>query len=214
LLEAALPVARKYLDVAEVIVSRGGTVLALKKAGLTVPIVEMQVSAKDLAIALKKAKLLIKKDKFRIGVVSYPNMIQQLKDFLPFFSLDITCYELAIGENVENTLLNAMNDGMDVLLGGVSTYITAKQKKLPAILIESSETSVKYALEEANRIVAAQRVNTRHTEELRIITESINEAVIAVDERGAISQMNNSAKALLRAYLSMITKEIFFFPTS
>jgi len=201
LLETAIPVARQHLDEAEVFVSRGGTVLVLREMGSGVPVVEMQVTARDLAIALEKARHLIQKDTFRIGVVSFPNMIQQLKDFLPFLSLDITCYELSIGENVEDTLRTAMADGMDVLLGGVTTFSLARKNGLPVVLIESGETSVKYALEEANRIVAAQRLNRRRAEELRIITESISEAVIAVDERGAISRMNGAAKSLLRAYI-------------
>jgi len=201
LLETAIPIARKYLDEAEVFVSRGGTVLVLREMGSGVPIVEMQVTARDLAIALEKARSLVQKDTFRIGVVSFPNMIQQLKDFLPFLSLDITCYELSIGENVEDKLRAAMADGMDVLLGGVTTYSLAREKGLPVVLIESGETSVKYALEEANRIVAAQRLNRRRAEELRIITESISEAVIAVDERGAISRMNGAAKNLLRTHI-------------
>ena len=200
LLETAIPIARRYMDEAEVFVSRGGTVLVLKQANLGVPIVEMQVTAKDLAIALEKAKFLIKKELFRIGVVSFPNMIQQLKDFLPFLNLDITCYELSIGESVEKKLLAAMEDGMDVLLGGVTTYLHARQKGLPAVLIESGETSVKYALEEAKRIVAAQRLKERRAEELRIITESISEAVIAIDEKGFVSRMNGAARKLLQRY--------------
>lgn len=201
LLETAIPIARRHLDEAEVFVSRGGTVLTLRDMGFGVPIVEMQVTAKDLAIALEKARQLIRKETFRIGVISFPNMIQQLKDFLPFFSLDITCYELSIKENVEDKLGAAMADGMDVLLGGVTTHSLARKKGLPVVLIESGETAVKYALEEANRIVAAQRLNRRRAEELRIITESISEAVIAVDERGQISRLNGVAKNLLSTHL-------------
>ncbi len=201
LLESAIPVAQRHLDEAEVLVSRGGTVLVLREMGSGIPIVEMQVTARDLAIALEKARRLIRKDTFRIGVVSFPNMIQQLKDFLPFLNLDITCYELSIGENVEDKMRVAMAEGMDVLLGGVTTYSLARKNGLPVVLIESGETSVKYALDEANRIVAAQRLNRRRAEELRIITESISEAVIAVDERGTISRMNGAAKSLLRAHI-------------
>ena len=200
LLETAVPIARRYMNEAEVFVSRGGTVLVLKQANLGVPIVEMQVTAKDLAFALKKAKLLVKKESFRIGVVSFPNMIQQLKDFLPFLNLDITCYELSIGENVEKKLLTAMKDGMDVLMGGVTTYTHAIQRGLPAVLIESGETAVRYALEEAERIVAAQRLKERRAEELRIITESISEAVIAIDEKGSVFRMNGAARKLLQRY--------------
>lgn len=61
LLESAIPVARKYQEEAEAFISRGGTVLVLRQADLNIPIVEMQVTARDLTNALKKAEKLAKK---------------------------------------------------------------------------------------------------------------------------------------------------------
>jgi hypothetical protein len=68
LLEAAIPIARRWEDEADVIVSRGGTVLVMRSAGISTPIVELQVTAKDLALALEKARGPIQKEESESGL--------------------------------------------------------------------------------------------------------------------------------------------------
>jgi len=198
LLEDAVPVALRYEDEADAIVSRGGTVLVMRNAGISTPIVELQVTAKDLALALKKARALTKKEEFRIGVMTFSNMTQQLKDFLPFFRLNLRLYELGIESDLEGAIRGAIRDGMDVLLGGVITSKVASGCAIPSILIESGETSIRYALEEASKIVAARRLKSRRAEELRIIMENIREGIIATDGEGKVFQMNGKARDLLQ----------------
>lgn len=198
LLSEAVPIAKKYEDEADVIISRGGTVLVMRQAGVKTPIVELQVTAKDLALALEKAKALTRRDHFRIGVITFANMTQQLKDFLPFFNLNITLYELSVDADLEEAIHKALSDGMDVLMGGVITNKVSAALEVPAILIESGETSIRYALEEAGKIVAARRLKDRRAEELRVITENISEGILAADKDGHIFRMNKVAKRLLR----------------
>jgi len=198
LLEAAIPIARRWEDEADVIVSRGGTVLVMRSAGISTPIVELQVTAKDLALALEKARALIKKEEFRIGVMTFSNMIQQLKDFLPFLRLNLSLYELSIDTDQGEAIRKARDDRMDVLLGGVITSKVAAAYDIPSVLIESGETSIRYALEEASKIVAARRLKNRRAEELRIIMENIREGIIATDGEGKIFQMNGKARELLK----------------
>lgn len=198
LLEDAIPIARSYEEESDVIVSRGGTVLVMRNAGIPTPIVELQVTAKDLAQALEKARALTRKDEYRIGVMTFSNMTQQLKDFLPFFRLNLRLYELGIDSNLDEAIRLAVADGMDVLLGGVITSKVASNRTVPSVLIESGETSIRYALEEASKIVAARRLKSRRAEELRIIMENIREGIIATDGEGRVFQMNGKARELLR----------------
>jgi PAS domain-containing protein len=119
----------------------------MRSAGISTPIVELQVTAKDLALALEKARALIQKEELRIGVM---------------------------------------------------TSKVAAAYDIPSVLIESGETSIRYALEEASKIVAARRLKNRRAEELRIIMENIREGIIATDGEGKIFQMNGKARELLK----------------
>lgn len=200
LLEDAIPIAQSYEDEADVIVSRGGTVLVMRNAGIATPIVELQVTARDLAQALDKAGMLTQKKDIRIGVITFSNMVQQLKDFLPFFSLNLKLYELGIDSNLEDAIRRAIGEGVDVLLGGVITSMFAAELIIPSVLIESGETSIRNALEEASKIVAARKLKSRRAEELRIIMENIREGIIATDGEGRVFQMNGKAKELLKNF--------------
>ena len=198
LLEDAVPIARRYEDEAEAIISRGGTVLVMRNAGIGAPIVEMQITAKDLALSLEKARALTRREDNRIGVMTFANMTQQLRDFLPFFRLNLKLYELGIDSDHEEAIRHALDDGIDVLLGGVITSQVAAARGVPSILIESSETSIRYALGEASKIAAARRLKNRRAEELRIVMENIREGIIATDGEGKVFQMNGKARDLLK----------------
>jgi PAS domain S-box-containing protein len=192
----AVPVAKNYASEADVIVSRGGTVLILREAGITTPIVEVQVTGKDLAAALGRARALVSKDRPRIGVISYPNMIQHLQDFMPFLNLDIACYELSTESKAQDVVDEALQDGVDVLLGGVITTRAAARRGAPTVLIESGEAALKYAFDEARRIAYARRLESRRTEELRAIMDYAYEGIVAVNGAGKLTLFNPVARAI------------------
>ncbi|GAB1483336.1 sigma-54-dependent Fis family transcriptional regulator [Treponema sp.] len=196
LLEAAIPIARKYEGEADVFVSRGGTVMVLRQAGIAAPIVELQITAKDLADALTKARTLVAKDHPRLGIIAYANMTQQLQDFIPLLDLDLRCYNLSPDTDIEAIVGCAVREGVDVLLGGVITTRIAHRLGLPAVLIESGESSFCYALEEAERISFAKMLEKRRTQELKAILDNVSEGVIAVNATGHVTIINPAAKAM------------------
>ena len=198
LLEEAVPVARQLEeDGAEVIIARGGTLLALQKAGITVPLVEIQVSGKDLAKALEKAQSLVPVPEPRIGVLSYPSMIRHLFNFMPFMAMDIRCFELSPESNVEAVLQEALACGIDLILGGVIAVRLAQQLGIPAVLIESGEASLGDAMQEALRIAYARRLEKRRTEELRTILDYAYEGIVAVNAAGTVTLCNKVAMDML-----------------
>jgi transcriptional regulator with PAS, ATPase and Fis domain len=196
LLAEAVPIARQYEGEADVFVSRGGTVLVLREAGIVAPVVELQVTAKDLAEALVKAKAVVPKDHPVLGMVAYPNMTQQLLDFIPLLDLDIRCYDLRPEMDIEEVVGRAVHDGVDVLLGGVITTRIAERLRVPAVLIESGETSFRYALEEAERITYARMIESRRTQELKAILDNASEGVIAVNASGLVTIINPAARIM------------------
>lgn len=198
LLTDAVPLARRFEKAgAEAFISRGGTILALRESGIVTPIVEMQITGRDLALALAKARNLVSLDRSRVGVVSFPNMTSQLREFIPFLSFDLRCYELSTEANVESVIDEAAADGSDVILGGIVTVDAAKRRGMPAVLIESGKTAFRFAFEEARRIVQARRLESRKAEELKAILEYADEGIVAVNASGEITLLNPAARAML-----------------
>jgi len=97
--------------------------MLLRKEGIKTPIVEIHLTSADIVQALAKAKSKARLDSPGIAVVAFPNMIQNLLDFLPFLNLNLICHNLTSEEDASRLVEEAISDGAQVLLGGA---ITAK----------------------------------------------------------------------------------------
>lgn len=197
LLKTAIPIAKRLEEEdAEVFISRGGTAMALRIAGLQTPVVEIPITGKDMTQALEKAREKTGKKCPRIGVIAFPNMMQHLIDFLPVLNLDVRCRKITSEEETEKTIKALLEEGVDILLGGVITVRVADQLSVPAVLLESGESSFIQALEEALRIAYARRLENRRVQELKAILEYAYEGIVAVNEKGIITLFNPAAQKL------------------
>lgn len=197
LLSEAILLARKLEgQEAEVFVARGGTAMLLRKEGIKTPIVEMHLTSADIVQALTKAKTKARSDSPAIAVVAFPNMIQNLLDFLPFLNLNLSCYRLVSEEDAPRLVEEATAGGAQVLLGGAITAKIARQRGLPVVLLESGEASIRQAFEEAQRIVYARRIEAHRNNELKAMLEYAYEGIIAVNSGGRVTIFNPVAQSV------------------
>lgn len=197
LLSEAIPLARRLEGQgAEVFVARGGTALLLRKEGIKTPIVEIHLTSADIVQALVKAKSKAHSDSPAIAVVAFPNMIQNLLDFLPFLNLNLTCHSLASEEDASRLVEKAIGGGAQVLLGGAITAKIARTRGLPFILLRSGEASIQLALEEAQRIVYARRIEVHRSNELKAMLEYAYEGMIAINSEGKVTIFNPVAQSV------------------
>jgi PAS domain S-box-containing protein len=197
LLSEAVPLARRLEGQgAEVFVARGGTAMLLRKEGIKTPIVEIHLTSADIVQALAKAKSKARSDSPAIAVVAFPNMIQNLLDFLPFLNLNLTCHRLASEEDAPRLVEEAIGDGAQVLLGGAITVKIARDRGLPTVLLGSGETSIRLALEEAQRIVYARRIEVQRSNELKAMLEYAYEGIIAINSEGRVTIFNPVAQSV------------------
>jgi PAS domain S-box-containing protein len=196
LLSEAVPLARRLEGRAEVFVARGGTAMLLRKEGVKTPIVEIHLTSSDIVQALAKAKTEVQSDNPAMAVVAFPNMIQNLYDFLPFLNLNLVCHSVASEEDAPRLVEKAIGDGAQVILGGAITSRIARERGLPTVLLRSGEGSVRLALEEAQRIVYARRLEVHRSNELKAMLEYAYEGIIAIDREGKVTVFNPVAQSV------------------
>ena len=197
LLSEAVPLARRLEgQSAEVFVARGGTAMLLRKDGIKAPIVEIQLTSSDIVQALTKAKREVRSDNPAIAVVAFPNMIQNLYDFLPFLNLNLVCHSVSSEEDAPRLVEKAIRDGAQVILGGAITSKIARDRGIPTIRMGSGEASIRLALEEAQRIVYARRLEVHRSNELKAMLEYTYEGIIAVDRDGKVTIINPAAQSV------------------
>lgn len=196
LLSEAIPITRQLENQgAEVFVTRGGTAQILRQGGIRTPIVEIKLTSADLVEALTKAKKEVRINNPHIAVVAFPNMIQNLLDFLPFLNLNLSCYGLSSEEDAPHLIKEAIIKGAQVLLGGAITVKIARHLGFPVVLLRSGEESIRLALEEANRIVYARRIEAHRSNELKAMLEYAYEGIIAINHEGVITIFNPFAQS-------------------
>jgi len=181
---------------AEVFVARGGTALCLKVANIRVPIVEIPLTSGDLAQALSESRSITRLEKPVIAVVAFPNMVQNLLDFEPFLNVDLFYYQLGSETDAPVLVQTAVSDGAHVILGGALTTQSAKCLGLPAVLLCTGESSIRQALEEAERIVYARKLEARRANELKAILQYAYEGIIAINSSGHVMVFNPVAQSV------------------
>ena len=181
---------------AEVFVARGGTALCLKVANIRVPIVEIHLTSGDLAQALSESRSITRSEKPVIAVVAFPNMVQNLLDFESFLNVDLFYYRLDSESDAPILVKTAVSDGAQVILGGALTTQSAKCLGLPTVLLRTGESSIRQALEEAQRIVYARKLEARRANELKAILQYAYEGIIAINSSGHVMVFNPVAQSV------------------
>ncbi|HWI63352.1 MAG TPA: sigma 54-interacting transcriptional regulator [Symbiobacteriaceae bacterium] len=177
---------------AEVMVSRGGTALLLKRH-LPCPVVEIGVSAYDL---LRCLTALPRGYQGKIGIVGFENIVNNAGLVGQAMNLDIALVTLTESTSVTNVLAQAVADGVQVVIGDAVTVRSAQEMGIPGLLITSGREAIDMAVKEAQRILQVMRHERQRAAELKAILDSSHDAVVAVDQHNQIKLFNRKAAEL------------------
>ena len=202
-LEDALPVAIAMVARGvDVIVSRGATVERIESSGLGVPVVNIPLSIHDISSMLAQAKELTGLSRPRIGVITYTRIDLDLKALSTLLDADLHVYHTGSSkEAFAQSTHAAIADGVDVLVGGISTFRAIQAlsgRTLPFTRYASSDASIRQALLEAKQIAGARKLEQQRAELLNAVVQSSADGIVVVDPQGRISMANPVARTMLR----------------
>jgi len=198
-LEAAVEIAKSY-DKKSVytIVSRGGTAAAMKSAGILAPIVEIPITEREFVIAIRRARKASKKENPIIGYIGFENMISMLKIIMDIIDVNLKIYELTTKDDIEEKVLQAKNDGIDVIIGGIYTIECAATHNIKGVFLSTTKDSLILAFKRAKEINYARMLEQKKSNELKVILNSAFEAIIGIDDTGIISVFNSAAEVFFK----------------
>lgn len=188
-------VSRHYA--ADVIVSRGGTAASLKALNRTTPVVEIPITAGDMALSIRSA--LARHGEMPIGVVGTMNTIRCVYFMAMDFPVTVKPYPTA-SVNIRDLIdgmVRATADGCGLILAGHNICDYCEQHGIPAGLIQSSVESVFMSLVEAVRCVDVAQVERENNLIYRSVVEHVFEGIVAVDGEGVIRTFNPVAERIL-----------------
>lgn len=174
----------------EVFISRGRTAHMIKTANSEWSVVEIPFTVLDVFQTIERARLHGKS----IGVIAFAPMIAGLDYFGTMMGTTIRFYPLRDESELEPKVLEAIEDDVDIIVGGAITCTIAKRHKVPFAVIENSPESMRQSAQEAKNIALAKQKEKTKGNLFRVVLDYAYDGIIAVDTKGVITLFNPVAE--------------------
>ncbi|MFX0560078.1 PrpR N-terminal domain-containing protein [Tepidibacillus infernus] len=190
---------RKGLEIAkraeregyDLLISRGGTA-TLIRANVMIPMVEIPVSGYDIL----RSFTLIKDYKGKVGIIGFSNTTEGAASISTLLDFDISRFTVYHESEVEGAIRQAIDNGIEIVLGDVITVHVASKMGLQGILITSGQESVREALENVHKVYEIVKRKEVERKQLEYLIEHDDRGILLTDDEYNIIYMNQIAKSL------------------
>lgn len=199
-LNRAIRLARKMQNEdVDVIVCRGGTAQLIIESQIRIPVVEIPITGQDLAQVFHMAKKITGLSRPKVAMLAFSNMIYDIDVMSTILGIDLTIYNLNKIEDIQTRIVEVAQAGIDnIVVGGSKTVALAEKSGLKALLIRSSEYSIRSAFLEAQKVALGRKIEKEHAQELKALIDYSLEGIISVDHQKRIKIFNPAAERLLK----------------
>lgn len=187
----------------DVLISRGGTAIAIREIVTDLPVVEVQVSGFDIIRALHQAR----QHADKIAIVGFEPFTYEPDDLGEMLKLDLKVESLNAAwhdqfQYIEEGLKRIQAQGYRCIVGDNVSVRVAQQLGMRGYLIQSGKEAIKQAIFEAERVAAVRRQEIEKAKRVRSIIEFAYEGIISIDHEGRIDTFNPGAEDIfaLHAY--------------
>lgn len=181
----------------DAIVTRGGTAELISKSGIQIPVIEIPVTFQDLAESLVAAKTMTGLDNPRIAVLAFKNMIHSIEVFARVMDVHLMIYPLHSEEEIPYAVTCALQDKVDVLIGGMSTTKLAIERGVKTVLLISGKDSFRTAFLQADNVLYARQLEKERMQKFRLLVDYSIQGIISIDSQKRIDVFNDAAERLL-----------------
>jgi len=181
----------------DVLISRGGTAIAIKKEVTNLPIVEVQVSGYDLIRVLRQAQ----QETDRVAIVGFNPFTYGIGDLGDIMGLNLKVLTLKKDwynqpHYIEKKLIEIKEQNYHWVVGDNISVKIAKQLGMNTLLIRSGKETLTQAILEAERVAKVKKQEIEKTKRIESIINFAYEGIISVDQKGVIDTFNPWAEEI------------------
>ena len=176
----------------DIIITRGGTASEIKKALPDMTVVEVPITGFDILRTIDAAR----QHGPRIGVVAFPSMVIGIDCLAPILAVELRHYLIENEYEAEFQVLQAFQEGADVVIGGVITCQASKKHKVAHVMIRSGAEGILQAAQEARRIYEARLLEKLKSTLFRTVLDYSYEGVVSIDRDERIAIFNPVASRI------------------
>ncbi|MEG2203990.1 MAG: PrpR N-terminal domain-containing protein, partial [Oscillospiraceae bacterium] len=185
---------------ADIVLARGITFRAIKKALPGTHLVEIAMSGFVVAAAL--AECLRRTAPRRIALLTHDAALANVESMSALCGVPVDGYDVTDEQEIDRVLDQALENGVEAFIGGLTACQRCDARGLPRVHIKTGETAIRLAIAEA--VNAARTINLERakTRLMQSVLNSSRDVLIAVDRDGLVTALNNQARLLYQLPLS------------
>ena len=180
---------RSIADGATIIIARGLQASIIKQYTDT-PVVEIVLTAQEMALLIMRAKQIAGKEKPVVAVVGFRNMFCDMSYFDELYNIELKTYFADQGAELPVVVRRAISEGADVVIGGDTAVSIATEAGVPSLFLSMTEDSMRQAFSTAENMEYAMNVEKKTAAQLETLLDYSYSGVIRLDGNGVITAVN------------------------
>ena len=180
---------RSIADGATIIIARGLQASIIKQYTDT-PVVEIVLTAQEMALLIMRAKQIAGKEKPVVAVVGFRNMFCDMSYFDELYNIELKTYFADQGAELPVAVRRAISEGADVVIGGDTAVSIATEAGVPSLFLSMTEDSMRQAFSTAENMEYAMNVEKKTAAQLETLLDYSYSGVIRLDGNGEITAVN------------------------
>ncbi len=197
--ESAVTEARRAIaDGASVIIARG-LQASLIKQYTDIPVVEIVLTAQEMALLVMKARQIVQKPRPVIAVVGFKNMFCDMSYFDQLYGIDLRTYYLTQGleQGLKDLVREAAGQGADLIIGGDTAVEEAAKAGVASLFLSMTEDSLRNAFSMAQRMEYAMEVEKKSAAQMETLLDYTFHGVIRLDREGRVAGVNSQMEDII-----------------
>ena len=190
-------------DGVEVVISRRGSAFLLRE-NLGIPVLSLPQSSLDILNSIRDAALKGK----RIFMPCFRDKRSGLEFVSEFLGVEFNQDVYTDSASLQRLVYNAKRDRYDVVIGGLATMRYATELGIEFCELVSSEEEMSEAIENAKSVAQSQRERRAAAQRYQTIIDAASDGIIAVDQIGNITTINQAAKRMLNVKESDVQRGV------
>ncbi|MDF2499594.1 MAG: sigma-54 dependent transcriptional regulator [Anaerosporomusa subterranea] len=200
-MDKAIALARRLENAdVDVIVSRGGTAQVIQQSQVNIPIVEIPITAQDLAQLFQEAKLVTGMPRPKVLISVFHNWLKDSKVLADIMDIELTPYPLQSLADIPFVLAQISQlrpTDFDIVVGGKRTVIAAAQLGFKTLLIRTGSLALKTAFLDAQKVALGRKIEKEQAQRFTALVQYSSDGIISVDQDKIIKVFNPRAEHLL-----------------
>ncbi len=186
---AVMEARQSIADGASIIIARG-LQASLIKQYTDIPVVEIVLTAQEMALLVMKAKQIVNKPRPVIAVVGFRNMFCDMSFFDELYGIQLRTYYVKQGSELPGAARAAVEDGVDLMIGGDTVVAIAAESGTPSLFQSMTEDSLRQAFSMAESVEYAMDVEKKTSAQMETLLDYSFSGIVRVDGEGLVTAVN------------------------